>query len=370
MKKNKKIKVLLCSPYLGAVGGISKWTNHILSYYQENKQDDMILTHYYETIQSGLNDSSLIKRLFEGFKNYYLIYLGLLNRLKEQKYDVVHFCSSASISLIKDIIFLKTVKRKGIKTIIHFRFGRIPELSERNNWEYKLLQYVIKIADNVIVIDQKTYHTLLNKGFKNIFLLPNPLTNKVIQIIDDNKFIEKIDRKIVFVGHIIPTKGIFELVEACKQIDSVKLKMIGFITQKTKNILLEKAGNSYDEWFDIEGEQDYKVTIKEMLSAGVFVLPTYTEGFPNVILESMACACPIVTTNVGAIPEMLDISNGMNYGICVEPRNIEQLKSSIEYMLENRDYALKCGKNAQKRVHELYSIEKVWTQLENIWNCK
>ena len=104
-----------------------------------------------------------------------------------------------------------------------------------------------------------------------------------------------------------------------------------------------------------------------MLSSGVFVLPTYSEGFPNVIIESMACACPIVTTSVGAIPEMLDIENGENYGLCVEPKNVEQLKDAIIRMLDNKDFASHCGINAQKRVNEMYSMTKVWQQMEQIW---
>ena len=104
-----------------------------------------------------------------------------------------------------------------------------------------------------------------------------------------------------------------------------------------------------------------------MMSAGVFVLPTYTEGFPNVIIESMACGCPIVTTDVGAIPEMLDIEHGFSYGICVKPKDVEGLKNAVEKMLNDRDYALQCGKNAQLRVQEQYAMSVVWNQLTSIW---
>jgi glycosyltransferase involved in cell wall biosynthesis len=189
----------------------------------------------------------------------------------------------------------------------------------------------------------------------------------VLDIIEKNKHIEKEERKIVFAGHCVEAKGIFELIEACREINNIKLKMIGYVSEETRYILLEKAGANSFEWLEIAGEKDYETTIKEMLSAGIFVLPTYTEGFPNVILESMACTCPIVTTKVGAIPEILDIANGENHGICIDPKNVKQLKDSIQKMLDNREYALQCGKNAQKRVNEIYSMPTVWNELESIW---
>ena len=106
---------------------------------------------------------------------------------------------------------------------------------------------------------------------------------------------------------------------------------------------------------------------KNMLTCSVFVLPTYTEGFPNVIIESMACACPIVTTDVGAIPEMLDIENERVYGILVKPKQVLELRDSILWVLNNEKLAIDMGKRAQERVNELYSMPKVWRQMTNIW---
>ena len=369
MEKDKKINVLLCSPYQGAVGGISRWTSHILAYYEFNSSNILYLDleHYYENIEPGLIECSKLNRIVIGFKNYSKIYKGIIKKLKLQNFDVVHFCTSASLSLLKDLILLKAVKSRGIKTVIHFRFGRIPELYKKRNWEQKFLHRTIKLADKAVVIDQMSYDVLLKEGYNNIELLPNPLAPKVLDIIEKNKHIEKEERKIVFAAHCVEAKGIFELIEACRGIDNIKLKMIGFVSEETRAILLEKAGANSFEWLEIAGEKDYETTIKEMLSAGIFVLPTYTEGFPNVILESMACACPIVTTKVGAIPEILDIANGENHGICIDPKNVEQLKFSIQKMLDDKEYALQCGKNAQKRVNEIYSMPTVWHELESIW---
>ena len=104
-----------------------------------------------------------------------------------------------------------------------------------------------------------------------------------------------------------------------------------------------------------------------MLSAAVFVLPTYTEGFPNVILESMACRCPIVTTNVGAIPEMLDIDSDDRCGICVTPRNVNELKEAIVTMLTSAETADMYAENARTRVMSTYSMPQVSNALLEIW---
>lgn len=366
-EKNKKIKVLLCSP-LGkkGAGGISRWTQHILRYY-DSIQKDLILNHFYvdgNVIHAGTN---ILIRIFNGLKSYMPFLRGLSRELSNNNYDVVHFCSSASISLLKDIYSIKIAKNKKIKTIIHFRFGRIPELYKKKNWEQKLLHKVITMADKVIVIDKMSYDTLINEGYRNIELLPNPLAPKVSDIIERNKSILKEDRKIVFAGHVVETKGVFELIDACKDIQNIKLEMLGFVSDEIRQVLKNRAGENNSQWLEIVGEKDFEIVIKEMLSAGIFVLPTYTEGFPNVIIESMACACSIITTKVGAIPEILDIEHGDNYGICIEPKNVKQLKIAIQRMLNDREFAIRCGLNAQKRVNELYSMPIVWKQLEKIW---
>lgn len=369
MEENRKIKVLLVSPgAMAETGGIARWTEHILNYYNEYDGNKIIIQHLsYSKAIGGFATDNIIIRLKKAINNYVPLYKEFINLITHNNFNVVHFCSSASISLIKDIVFLNAAHRRGLKTIIHFRFGRIPDVYKRHNWEQKLLHKVIIKADKTIVLDKMSYNTLILEGYKNIVLLPNPLTLKVSEIIKENKNIKRQDRTLVFAGHVVPTKGVFELIDACKKVQNIKLKMLGFVSTEMKQKLEARAGKNYLQWLEILGQKDFETTIKEMLSAGVFVLPTYTEGFPNVIIESMACACPIVTTKVGAIPEMLDIDNGNQYGICVEPQNVEQLRIAIQRMLDDRKFAIQCGKNAQKRVNEIYSIPKVWDRMVNIW---
>lgn len=365
-KNDDKLNVLLCSPFGDGVGGISRWTSHILNYYSTIKSN-INLTHFYSNGKMVYANTPFFSRVFTGIYSYIPILRALSKEIIKNKISVVHFTSSASFGLIRDLWALRIARRKSAKSVIHFRFGRIPDIFKQKGWEYILIKRVVLKADRVIVIDKLSYDTLINYGYTNIVLLPNPLSPKVSEYIANNKAIERENRKILFAGHVITSKGVFELVEACKAISNIKVKMIGYVTEDMKKELYKRGGEKSNEWLDIAGEQDFETTIKEMLSAGVFVLPTYTEGFPNVIIESMACGCPIVTTIVGAIPEMLDIENGNNNGICIEPKNVSQLKEAILKMLDDREFALQCGLNAKKRVNELYSMPKIWKQLEDIW---
>ena len=362
----KTIKILLCAPNGKMVGGISMWSRNILNYYSQIKTD-IELTQIYSKGRGAYANTNLILRIYIGLISYIPFLYNLRKKQITCHYDIIHFVSSASISLIRDVFTIQIARKYGSKTIIHFHFGRIPNIFKKNNWEQKLLRKVINMSDKIIVLDKKSYDTLIAQGFSNIEILPNPISSEVNKIITSNSVIVRNKNKLLFAGHIVRTKGVFELIEACKDINNIELYMVGYTPEDIRKNLIISAGINHSKWLFFRGQISLEETIKEMLSATVFVLPTYTEGFPNVIIESMACGCPIVTTKVGAIPEMLDIENGENYGLCVEPKNVEQLKNAILRMLNDRDFAKQCGLNAKKRVNELYSMPIVWNQMVQIW---
>lgn len=362
------MNILLAAPYGGVSGGISRWTSHIETYYMGLRQKILKM----EILPMGRStfvniNSPLLYRLFFAIKDYSSILKNFKFALNHNQYDIIHLTSSGSLSLFKDVYMLHLAKAKGCKTIIHFHYGRIPDLFKNKNWEYHMLKKVIALSDTVIVIDKLTYDVLQQAGYRNIVYLPNPLSPEVESIVENNNSLKRDRHTLVFVGHVVKTKGIFELIEACKEVHNIKLKLVGFITTKMKMDLKEFAGPGSSSWLEIKGELDYENTIKEMLTAGIFVLPTYTEGFPNVILESMACGCPIVTTNVGAIPEMLDIANGNRYGICIPPKDVDRLRAALLKMLNDKEYADACGDNAKIRVRNEYSMPIIWNKLVECW---
>ena len=362
-------RVLLVSPYSEKlVGGIINWTRYIVGYYHECGGDFELQLLNNENAVQVTEATGTIRRLINGISNYIPVCRKYVKSIKDTKYDIVHICTSASIGLIRDLYLVNAAKRRGVKTAVHMHFGRIPKIIDSRGWEYYLLMRLVKKTDRVVVMDNASLVALNALGLRNVSFLPNPLSADVESIIEQQRGLKRESRKIVFAGHVLETKGVFELVNACRGIKNIKLEILGKIPNDSirKQLMIE-AGEDSEQWLSIPGNMPFEDVIKEMLTCSVFVLPSYSEGFPNVILESMACGCPIVATNVGAIPEMLEIDSISACGLCVPPKDPNELRIAILRMLDDQLLASQCGENAKKRVTQSYSMYKVWNELVGIW---
>ncbi len=91
-----------------------------------------------------------------------------------------------------------------------------------------------------------------------------------------------------------------------------------------------------------------------MQTFDIFVLPSLTEGLPNVILEAMASAKPVIATRVGGIPEAVvsDIT-----GLLISPAEVAALVDAIRKLVDNPSLAKGMGEAGRKRVENLFSVE-------------
>ena len=367
------MNVLFCSPYLNSPdfvkGGIGIWAQNIISYCLDTAQSDVELLPVSFDRKTYVSDSiTFFSRIKSGIKEMRTPLSKSLQLIRNEKPDVVHICTSAGLALFRDYILAKAAKRKGVKVVIHFHFGRIPVLAKQKNWEWMLLKKVLLLCDTPIVMDKTSEKTLLEAGFSQTRYLPNPLGEKVTkQVAEIEGKIVRESRSLLFVGHVIKTKGVIELVKACARVPNIKLRVVGKISpgiQKEIEDIVSKCKN--DNWLTIVGEMTQEEVIREFWKADLFVFPSYTEGFPNVILEAMACRCPIVASNAGAIPEMLNIGKDP-CGVCFLPRSEEEVYKAIVSVIDNEQMKSNFAKKAKERVFSNYTIPVVWQQLTDIW---
>lgn len=368
------MKVLFCSPYLDnpdiVKGGIQMWGKYIVSYHEEYAKNELELIPVSFDRRSFHSNgkSPLWYRLYTGIKEQGASLRSAKKLLRSERPDVVHICTSASFGLIKDILLIKAAHKVGAKAVAHLHFGRAPELAKKRNWEWKLLSKVVKTADVTVVMNKPTYDILVQEGFGNIKYLPNPLSMDIIKRIQDCPYNDaRMPNNLLYVGHVLRTKGVCELVSACSEIDGVNLRIVGKCEPDVREELVRlSASRDNGNWLTMVGVVSHDKVLEEFMAAGMFVFPSYTEGFPNVILEAMACGCPIASSDVGAIPEMLDIE-GAPCGICYKPQSKEEVHNAIKTLLENPELRYSYAQKARERVYNMYAMPKVWEQLVEIW---
>lgn len=349
MKKLKK--VCLVAPTPPPIGGIANWVQ-IVTHYPQDKVS-------FTLIDSKTRSNPTKRKLFlnriiaSGFKML-KIKRQLKHVLKTQKIDCVHLTTSGSLGVIRDLTLAKVCKRYKVKIVYHLHFGRIPKIKKDSKYEWKYLKKVFNLVETIVTIDPNTY-ACLKDIYKNVVYLSNPIKQVKVPEFKKNK-------TILFLGWAVKTKGIEELLGAWRDIEKKypdwKLKIVGPYDENYLHSL-----NISEPSIEVTGEVDHDQAMKYMAESSIFALPSYTEGFPNVILEAMMYKSAIIATKVGAIPEMLKNESG----ILVEKQSKEELKQALELLIENEEKRLHISEQAYQRVVNNYTIEKVFEKLYNIY---
>lgn len=287
--------------------------------------------------------------------------------------EVLHLCSAAQLALIRDIVVLWLSKRFGVRSIYHLRFGRLPILAGQGGWEWGLITHSIALADRVVVLDKKSAQTIEQEfPHKDFSQLPDFLDEKQIEYLNSLSNMLNRDRNLVrvtFIGWVIPTKGVLELVEAVVTLSkeiSIELEIIGPCDPKyVRSIRI--TGRPLKKQLLIRGELPHPEAMLALSSTDIFVLPSYTEGFPNVVIEAMALGKPVIATNVGAIPEMLGAHTADSCGVVIPSKDVEALENSLRILLFDAQQRKILGERARKKFEETYSAKIVFKSLKEIW---
>lgn len=361
-------KILFCTPYEGIsnsnIGGISVWAKAIVAQYEQVSQQVELLLQPLDR-KTYVRGVGPLVRLWRGVVEYLSLVKIVKRRIRRENPDTIHLCTTASLGLIKDYFIFRYAKSRGIRTVLHFHCGRIPEIFRNNNWETKLLKRVFKNTDIPVVMDNSSLLTLDGMSVQGAVYVPNPLSSFVSKTVSANEGnVERVDKRLLFVGHVVDIKGVYELVEACSRLTDVTLRMVGHVEDDVKSRLENIASAREGNWLCFTGGLSREETIKEMLAADALVAPSYIEGFPNVILEAMACGTPIIASGVGAIPEMLD--NG-KCGVVIKPRSADEICNAVEKLMSDKELKSSMVAKAKERVNNEYSISSVWSRLVNVW---
>jgi glycosyltransferase involved in cell wall biosynthesis len=167
------------------------------------------------------------------------------------------------------------------------------------------------------------------------------------------------------IGRIVWQKGFNYLIKSIPMIigsyPDLKVMIVGYGPLKER---LKELGSMLrvDDHLIFTG---FRSDIKRILSAlDILVIPSIREGFPMITLEGMAKAKPIVATRIYGIEEQ--IINGET-GILVPSWDADGLARAIVDLLDNKQFAKNLGSNARKKVERDFSVEKMVSETEKVY---
>ena len=170
-----------------------------------------------------------------------------------------------------------------------------------------------------------------------------------------------------YLGRIEPNKGMTELLEALKicKAEGIKFKVIFAGKEQTEGEYLPKFEEALGEDFEYCGLVSGETKREFLDSLDVFVMPTYFEGLPMSLLETMSYGAVPVVTKVGSIPTV--VKDGEN-GLFVKVKDVDSICEALKKLDDDRSLLAKMSVEACKTIQENFSAAKYVERLNAIYN--
>ena len=329
----------------------------------------------FKTRREFIDDICVIKPPFFPLYPFHIQFHGLfLNRIfkkMEEEFDIVHIHSplspliSTSLPVIATIhtpMLIDTKKRtdetKDIRARIEQLIGRYISF----HIEMDLIERANKITTVAHSVAMELREYGLNS--KDVEVIGNGVDEKIFTPIKN-----KVDEKyILYSGRLDYRKGLFDLIESSKIICQVHPELSFVITGK--GILIDKLKRRVNESglknnFNFVGFVSREKLIQLYQQATIYVLPSHYEGLPTVLLEAMACGCPVVATSVSG---NLDVLTQGHDGILVPPKSPDKIAEAVLKLLDNEKMMNTLGINARNTIENRFTWSIISKKFLHFYN--
>jgi glycosyltransferase involved in cell wall biosynthesis len=232
------------------------------------------------------------------------------------------------------------------KVILHIHRGDFILWFRKNLSNRLLAILVIKLAGKIIVLSE-----IQKIAFNELFSKPVFVLHNTVEYESDHPLTEKTNNHFIYISNYLYEKGIFDLMEVFSRLltiyPEITLHTYGaFPTTEIKNRILRYNSRNVYVGDVITGEEKFSVIER----ADCLILPSYNEGEPLILLEAMSVGTPVISTNVGLIPEML----GTDYPFISLPGNQASLEEKIIQFINCRELFQISGR-LRERYSSVYS---------------
>lgn len=344
----RRLKVLILSPSLKAennISGISSITRMLV---ERNALVDYI--HF----EVGKRDGQ--KRNLKWVLYLLMLPIRFWKRISCSTINWVHFnIGFEPFSLVRDFPLFLITRKKGVPVLLHVHGGRFVLNVPQNHVLKWIVRYFLKRSERIIVLSEIEKEALV-KGYQidegKMTVLPNAVE---LPHSEKAKVYSPLALSVLYLGRIDVNKGLKEILSALE-----------ILMEKDMDFVFYLCGTGPDEqWFLSECERiigdrlryegvifgDKKRNILE--KSHIFLLPSYFEGLPIALLESMSFQLVPVVSGVGAIPKV--VRSGEN-GMIVS--TVEDIVNAMVTLDADRDLLRTLSENAEKTVSLQFSIDE------------
>jgi glycosyltransferase involved in cell wall biosynthesis len=388
------LKILLVTPYFypsqffgGAPHGLYKIGKELA----KRNHDVVVFTSDARDLASRL---PIANQILDGMHVYFFKNLTMLSgkasrffitpelsrrlELELSTFDIIH---ANEYTTFQNIIIHKYATKHRIPYVVQAR-GSLPTRGRKmRKWFFDAFFgfRILRDASAVIALTraEANQYRSFRVPMEKIKILPNGIDlEEYASLPPRNSFKKKLGidentKIILYLGRIHEIKGL-----------DILLKAYAHIKKKSKieKVLLVISGS--DDGYlhilkkllvslDIErevlltGPLFGKDKLEAYSGSDIFILPSYYEAFPNVILEAYCCSTPVIASNVQSIA---DIVLDRKTGLLFKAASVESLSNSILFMLSHKNDAENMARCGREIVESKFSIEKVVDSFENMYN--
>lgn len=354
--------IIITSPSLNPnenVSGISSVTQFIIN---NNKE------HRYIHFELGKKDNE---------NGGWHRILALIKKYREWKVllslhpnAVIHYNFPLSrASLLRDPWFMKYAWKKGRKMIVHVHGGLFLTAAHIPYFMMRIMKWVFRQNVPFVVLSDLE-KDILQKRFlaKDVISLPN-----CADLTDAENFAqENVIRNelkplcIGYLGRIEPNKGMKELMFACQRMkkQGVPFKLVIAGKEQTEDEYLPQFKKCLTDSFEYVGLVSGQKKCDFLKSLDAFILPTYFEGLPMALLETMSYGVTPIVTHVGSIPQV--VKDGVN-GVFIKDHDIDSIVNAIERLNADRCLLRKLGNAARQTIFSQFSPKKYIDELNKTY---
>lgn len=292
---------------------------------------------------------------FESSKLNAIVYSILASiRASLSRFDVIHFHAEGPAAMC----FLPKLFGKRVIVTIH---GLDWQRSKWGGFATKFLKFgektAAKYADEVIVLSENVQQYFLDTYGRKTVFIPNGVNKPEIKECKNikEKFDLEKDEYILFLGRIVPEKGVHYLINAYKKIyTNIKLVIAGGASH-TSDYMNEVKELAKDDDRIIFTDFVQGTILEELYSnAYIYCLPSDLEGMPLSLLEAMSYGNCCLTSDIAECTEVCE-----NKAVSFKKGNEKDLQDKLQMLIENKEMTQAYKKDASQFICGKYNWNDV-----------